>query len=235
MVAVLLRADDDFAGTVVQACLADAGHTVTPASGSSQLVAQARSNTAQAVVVEVAEADAQSQILCRRLAAVNAPPILVVVSSRSADDAAGEAALLRAGADDVVWSPFFPEVLLARLEVLVRRRVLERHGSGSTSRPLIHAGIVVDLVGRRAWVGDAEVPLTKVEFNILAALIASPHLVHTRFELAQAGMLRNADGCLDPHLSRLRRKVREAGGPRVAIAVHGSGFRLTAAPSMVPA
>lgn len=226
MATVLMLADDGFVGTVLRTCLAEAGHGVLSADDPGQLVSEARSGTTQAVVLAVPEIDSTAQLLCRRLAAVSAAPVLVVVDQRT-DNASAEATLLRAGADDVVRAPFYPDVLLARLEVLLRRRVLERHEN--MSRPLIHDGIVVDLAGRRVWVGEIEVTLTRVEFNILAALIAAPQRVHSRLELAHAGRLRNVEGCLDPHLSRLRRKIRDAGGPRVAIAVHGSGFRLTAA------
>jgi DNA-binding response OmpR family regulator len=230
MVAVLVLADDDFVGTVLHACLSEGGHTTYPVGSMQELLQEVRGSGAQAVVVEAPAPALESESLCRRLAAVNAPPLMLAISD-GAFDASAEAALLRAGADDVIWSPFHPDVFVARLEVLVRRRVLERHRG--TARPLIHDGIVVDLVGRRVWVADTEVALTRVEFDLMATLAASPHRVHSRLELAYAARIRNAGACLDPHLSRLRRKIREAGGPRVAVSVHRTGFRLTASASPV--
>lgn len=225
MSSVLLLAHDDFVGAVLHACLADAGHATTSVMAVPELLQEMHSNRASVVVVEVAAADGDAAALCERLVALNAPPLMLAVA-QGGHDASSEARLLHAGADDVVWAPFYPEVFVARLEVLCRRRVQPRHAA--VARPLVHEGIVVDIIGRRAWVGDTELSLTRVEFDLLATLAAAPHRVHSRIELAYASRIRNADGALDPHLSRLRRKVREAGGPRVAVAVHRSGFRLTA-------
>jgi DNA-binding response OmpR family regulator len=232
MASVLLLAQDDFVGTVLHACLSDAGHTTRSVLSVRELFQEVRGNPAAVVVVEVAAPDAEAEALCRRLVALNAPPLMLAIAG-GGFDAAAEARLLRAGADEVVWAPFYPEVFTARLEVLCRRRTHVR--DVAVVRPLVHDGIVVDLVGRRAWAGETELSLTRVEFDLLATLASAPHRVHSRVELAYAARIRNADGALDPHLSRLRRKVRDAGGPRVAVAVHRSGFRLTGAAPQVSA
>lgn len=232
MASVLLLAQDDFVGTVLHACLADAGHTTTSVLTVRELCHELRGNPAAVVVAEVAHPDAEAEAICRRLVALNAPPLLLAIA-QGGFDAAAEARLLRAGADEVVWAPFFPEVFTARLEVLCRRRSHPR--DTALVRPLVHDGIMVDLIGRRAWVGQQELSLTRVEFDLLATMASAPHRVHSRVELAYAAKIRNADGALDPHLSRLRRKVRDAGGPRVAVAVYRSGFRLTASAPQVSA
>jgi DNA-binding response OmpR family regulator len=72
------------------------------------------------------------------------------------------------------------------------------------------------------------VDLTRIEFDLLHALVTQQRRVVPRGELLEVGW----DGCppsdhvLDVHLSRLRRKVLQAGGPKIGVPVPGVGYRV---------
>jgi len=72
------------------------------------------------------------------------------------------------------------------------------------------------------------VDLTRIQFDLLSALAEHPARVLTREQLVDRvwGDWFGTDHHLDVHLSRLRAKIESAGGPRVAWAVRGVGFRL---------
>jgi two-component system catabolic regulation response regulator CreB len=74
------------------------------------------------------------------------------------------------------------------------------------------------------------VALTRLEFELLAALASSPGRVHTRDQLVQrvwGGDYALTDRTVDSHVKALRRKLGEAGAaPSLITAVRGVGFKL---------
>ncbi|MEV1051546.1 winged helix-turn-helix domain-containing protein [Streptomyces sp. NPDC049887] len=84
----------------------------------------------------------------------------------------------------------------------------DRSGPGAGRRP---AGPVhVDTARRTATVGERELDLTYLEFELLAHLVAHPHRVHTRDQLVTTvwGYGHVGDGrTVDVHVARLRRKL----------------------------
>ncbi|MFD7130131.1 winged helix-turn-helix domain-containing protein [Streptomyces sp. NPDC059894] len=76
-----------------------------------------------------------------------------------------------------------------------------------------HAGeplVRIDTVQRTAWVGERELDLTYLEFELLAHLVGHPHRVHTRDQLVTTvwGYGHVGDGrTVDVHIARLRRKL----------------------------
>ena len=78
---------------------------------------------------------------------------------------------------------------------------------------------------------DRSVELSRLEFDFLHALIESPLRVLTHDELADRVWESYETGIktIAVLASRLRRRIIDAGGPRVAQAVHGVGYRLVCA------
>ncbi len=109
---------------------------------------------------------------------------------------------------------------------------------GSTGRAparnsVLAAGVVsVDADSRRAFVGDVEVHLTRTEFELLRLLLSSAQRVLPRAEIVRAiwGDWPGDDHLIEVHVSRLRRKIVNAGGPSVVEAVRGVGYRLRTTP-----
>ena len=93
-------------------------------------------------------------------------------------------------------------------------------------------GVELDAKTRRARVGDAALELTRVEFDLLACLLAGPDRVHTRVELIDrvwGDGFAITDRTIDSHVKALRRKLAEAGADSNTIeTVRGIGYRLLA-------
>jgi DNA-binding response OmpR family regulator len=118
------------------------------------------------------------------------------------------------------------------------------HVRGSSFDPWLSSGDGEALSTRRITVGDLEIDLlarevnvlgrlvdvTRTEFDLLVTLARDPRRVMTRAQLMEAAWDVAFDGShvLDAHLSRLRCKIGQAGGQRVAHAVRGVGYRLHA-------
>ncbi len=159
----------------------------------------------------------------------NRTPI-IVLSSR--DSEADRVAALETGADDYVTKPFSPREIVARV-----RAVLRRSQRAPDARTNEEGGSVlgVDVDTRRAWVGDQQLELTRVEFDLLASLLGSTGRVYTRAQIIDrvwGDGYAITDRTIDSHVKSLRRKVGEAGGdPGLIETVRGVGYRVTDEPA----
>jgi two-component system response regulator MtrA len=132
---------------------------------------------------------------------------------------------LQLGADDYLAKPFWPEELVERVRARLRRPTLQRATA-------IEVGALrVDLHTREVTVDGASVALTGTEYAILAALARRRGAPVTRQSLGELldADNENPDRTVDVHVSRLRKKLGEAGASIVT--VWGIGYRLGGCPT----
>ena len=156
--------------------------------------------------------------ILRQLRELSDVPVLVL-SARN--DTADKVRALKLGADDYMTKPFWPEELVERVRARLRRPVMQRQN-------LVEVGpLQVDLQTREVRLQGKPVELTRVEFDLLAALARRPGAAVTRQWLAENVLDPEREGTertLDVHVSRLRRKL----GPDKHIeTVWGIGYRLS--------
>ncbi|HEY2903746.1 MAG TPA: response regulator transcription factor [Polyangia bacterium] len=139
-------------------------------------------------------------------------------------DSAGVAAVLDAGADDVVPAAVPDAELLARVRAVCRRS--PNAGAGRQR----FGSIIVDPGSRGASVNGHLVPLRRAEFRLLSYLLANADRIVGARELIEdvlGGKHTGDNALIRVHLSQLRRKLGAAG---TAIeTVRGQGYRLTSA------
>lgn len=134
---------------------------------------------------------------------------------------------LEIGADDYLPKPFNPRELLARMRAVLRRNV-----TPSTVEPtaLRVGDLELDTAARKVSRGKSRIDLTDVEFGLLEALMRSPGKVISREDLSQSVLGREFDPfdrSLDMHVSRLRRKLNQAGAGEDRVkTVRGVGYQL---------
>ncbi|NBC38121.1 response regulator [Novosphingobium sp. FSY-8] len=133
---------------------------------------------------------------------------------------------LRIGADDYVVKPFNPVEVVARL-----RAILRRTGQGAAGAVLRVGAIEVDTDSHIVRVHGRDLPLTLTEFRLLLHMARSPHKTFARGELVDACLPGSdaLDRTVDSHISKLRRKLEEAGVAGVPAGVRGVGYRMGAA------
>src|SRR6478735_1184666 len=152
----------------------------------------------------------------------------VAVIMLTALDSEADAVLgLEAGADDYVVKPFRPAELRSRI-----RAVLRRVGTGDdrAGLPLRVGPLLLDPGLREVRCDDRPVDLTFSEFEILHALMAQRHRVHSRHELLRAVWGDSAyrdPRSVDVHIRHLREKLEATPEePQLILTVRGAGYRI---------
>jgi two-component system, OmpR family, KDP operon response regulator KdpE len=130
---------------------------------------------------------------------------IIVLSAREDEELKVRA--LDAGADDYVTKPFSHEELLARVRAVMRRA---RPAEGDKSSEVRIKDFTIDLQGRRAFVGGADMHLTRTEFALLAELARNPEAVLTHENLLArvwGPEYRDSNHYLHVYLGRIRKKL----------------------------
>jgi two-component system response regulator MtrA len=157
----------------------------------------------------------------KRFRETSEAPVLILSARNETPD---KVRALGLGADDYLTKPFWPDELVARVRARLRRPTLRRADVVRFGRARI------DLAARQVSIDEAVVDLTRVEFDLLAALARRPGVALSRSWLAEHVLDPEREGgerTLDVHVSRLRRKLGPAGA-HIAT-VWGIGYRLDAA------
>lgn len=156
----------------------------------------------------------------RRLRGQSAVPVLIL-SARGEDV---ERILgLEAGADDYLAKPFNARELIARIRAILRRTSPPE----KTTSPMIAGDLRLDPAAREAWLDDAALHLTSMEFTLLETLLHQPGRTITREELTETVLgrkLGSFDRVIDVHVSNLRKKLGATPEGERIKAVRGSGY-----------
>lgn len=175
------------------------------------------------VILHVGHAQLESLQVCRAIRADSTVPIIMLTDR---DEVVDEEMVLAAGADDYVTKPIIPRILTSRVTQQIKRGQTQR---APRANILSWGELEMDLSQHRFRVAGKEVMLTNTEYQFMQLLMANPKRVFTRAQIVDAiSAFRGSasDHVVDNHASRLRKKIKEVGGPNVIEVVRSVGFRL---------
>ncbi len=165
------------------------------------------------------------EVLRRLRARCDVPVLMLTARGDDVDRIVG----LEMGADDYLAKPFQPRELVARIRAILRR-VGTAESTDDRDRPVLVRieDLVLDPGTRETRRAGEAVPLTSVEFDMLAELLRRAGRIVGREELSRAVLGRPFvpfDRSVDMHVSNLRRKLgpHPGGGDRIKT-VRGSGY-----------
>ena len=203
---------------LVQASLRHTGFRVDGVSRGELSPGLAVDLEPDVVVLEAASlADAGREL--RWLADVRHVPVMVTSSTGVALPAA---AVLDAGAADVMSMPLDPVELAARLRSLVRRR-----GRAIGAGQVRVGTAIVDLDRRTVGTGAETRALGRTDWRLLVRLLEAGGNVVSHDELLAAAFGAEAIGdlaALRAAMSRLREKLRGADGSNPIVVARGMGY-----------
>ncbi len=177
------------------------------------------------VLIHLGHSQLESMQICRSIRAESTVPIIMLTSR---DEVIDEEMALAAGADDYITKPIVDRILTSRVTQQVKRGQTQR---APRANILTWGPLEMDLSQHSFRISGKEVMLTNSEFQFLQLLMANPKRIFSREQILQTiGSFRGvgSDHLVDSHASRIRKKIREAGGPEVIAVVRSVGFRLAA-------
>ena len=222
---ILIADDEPNIREVISFALERAGFSVATARNGSEALQQVRRGAVDLVVLDIGMPEMDGLEVCRQIRKTSDVPILFL-SAR--DEEIDRVLGLEIGGDDYVTKPFSARELVARVNVILKR------GRNGVKAPatMTHGQVRLDASKHAVWFGEAQIALTALEFEILAAFMARPDVVFSRdqiMEAAYGGGTFVSDRTIDSHIRNLRGKFAEAGCASIVETVHGVGFRLGSA------
>lgn len=141
----------------------------------------------------------------------------------SASDSMNIVTAMNMGADDFIAKPFDQNVLMAKVQALLRRT----YDFGASVSVLEHRGALLNTEDGTLSYQDAKIPLTKNEFRILLTLMRAKGKIVSRERLMEA--LWETDDFVDEaaltvNVGRLRKKLDTAGLSDFIATKHGVGY-----------
>jgi DNA-binding response OmpR family regulator len=210
----ILVVDDDPA---LRELLEDSGYLVEFEPDADRGVRRAQSEPYDLLILDIVLSGFD---VLRRVREQSRIPVLILsAKAERADRVNG----LRAGADDYLAKPFYPDELLARIQAILRR--------AGTAQPMPEALEVGELrllpASRDVYFQSKRLNLTAMEVEILECLMGSFGKVVSRDRLSlrlynrlSAPFERN----IDTHVSRIRRKMGDGRG--MILSVRGTGYQM---------
>jgi two-component system response regulator MtrA len=221
MTSVLVVDDDQDLAEMLGIVLNGAGIEVDLVSRGDEVMDVFRNNPPDLVLLDIMLPGLDGIEVCRQIRAfsVRVPIVMLTAKGDTHDVVLG----LEAGADDYMVKPFKPSELVARIRTRLRRTSSELSGILSL------ADIAIDILEHTITRGGKEIPLTRLEFDLLVALAKEPGRVFTREALLSEvwGYRHSTDTRLvNVHIQRLRAKVEhDPENPTIITTIRGIGYK----------
>ncbi|WP_282924647.1 response regulator transcription factor [Peptoniphilus genitalis] len=164
---------------------------------------------------------------CRKIRKITSNPIMIISSRDSNMD---QIMALEYGADDYITKPFDSEILIAKINSLLRRTFGEL--SGSTINEQLKVGnIILDKDRQQLLAGDKQIDLSITELKILKKLIEEYPNSVSRDELFFEVWDENnfvEENTLNVNIRRIRRKIDDNQLPIGIRTIRTFGYQLVA-------
>lgn len=223
---ILLVEDDKRISDFVERGLKAEGYAVEVARCGQDAIDITSDGQFQAIILDLGLPDINGREVCERLRKLGLDTPILMLTARDAvqDKVTG----LRSGADDYMTKPFAFEELLARIEVLVRRR------SGEIkldSKELQLSDLQLNVDTHEVKRGDTVIDLTPKEFALLECFMRMPGKVLSRTRILEQVWGYSADpltNVVDVYIRQLRRKIDDDFELKLLKTVRGYGYKMDA-------
>ena len=220
---ILLVEDEPSLVLTVSDRLLSEGYRVETAGDGNTALSRALAEPFDLIVLDIMLPGRDGLEVCRELRArgTQTPVLMLTARSQVVDRVVG----LKLGADDYLTKPFEMAELLARIEALLRRSRAPVTPAGTYS----FGDVLVDFRRAEVFRGGAPVPVSALEFKLLAYFIENRGALLTRDEMLDKVWGYDAmpvTRTVDVHVGSLRQKLeRNPSRPEFILTVHRRGYR----------
>jgi two-component system OmpR family response regulator len=221
---ILIIEDDREAASYLVKAFREAGHVADHAADGEDGLAMALDGPYDVLVVDrmLPKKDGLT-VIGELRAAARETPVLILSALGQVDDRVKG---LRAGGDDYLPKPYSFSELLARVEVLARRRT-----AGAPETVYRVGDLELDRLSHRVLRGAEEILLQPREFRLLEYLMKNAGQVVTRTMLLEHVWDYHFDpqtNVIDVHVSRLRAKIDKGFDKPLIHTIRGAGYTVRA-------
>ncbi len=220
---ILIADDDPDIRIFLKTCLEEHGFSVAEAENGREALRLFNETSPALLILDLSMGQPGGFEVCREIRKTSSVPIIILTVH---DQELDQVMCLAAGADDYITKPVSCQILKLRVTTQLSHYSAR---AKSLSMKITTRGLELDINSRQFTVEGILVPLTRTEFDFLELLMTKPKHVHTRERVIEAigsSVSFSSEGLLDTHASRIRAKIKSAGGPRAIHAVRGVGYRL---------
>lgn len=214
---ILIIEDDIKIRDEVQLFLNRNGYTVDVIEDFEDSVAIVLDRNPDLLLLDLNLPDIDGHFICKEIRKQNNLPIIVITSQ---DNDLDELMSINYGADDFISKPFNPQILLARIQNILRR-------SRSIQDVILVDDVTLNLSNSSVSHMGQSVDLTKNEFRILHVLMSETGKIISRDDLIEALWHTNQfidDNTLTVNINRLRKKLGQLGVEDFLKTKRGQGY-----------
>jgi two-component system response regulator MtrA len=215
---VMVVDDDQDLAEMLSIVLNGAGMEVDLVGRGDEVIEVFTANPPDLVLLDVMLPGLDGIEVCKLIREISMVPIVMLTAKGDTHDVVLG---LEAGADDYMVKPYKNQELIARIKTRLRRT--------SKVGTLKIGDIVIDQMEHTISRNKKQIPLTRLEFDLLVALAKEPGRVFTREALLNEvwGYQHAADTRLvNVHVQRLRSKIEaDAENPELVQTVRGVGYK----------
>ena len=218
---ILIAEDDADIRALLRLYLEGDGFRVLEAEDGTAALTLAREHAPDMAILDIMMPGMNGFELTRALRKYSELPILIL-SAKSQDN--DKILGLNLGADDYITKPFNPVEIVARVKAQLRR------AARSSSDVITVRELSLDTAAFQLTKSGVPIPLTPMEYKILALFMRSPGRIFTKIQLYEGAIgnyFEGDDNTMMVHISKLREKIEDdPRNPRYIITVRGLGYKL---------
>lgn len=213
---ILVVDDEQDICEILQYNLENEGYEVDVANSAEEALQLPLADYAL-ILLDVMMAEMSGFQMARRLKDVPDTAAIPIIFITALDDEDNMVKGLNIGGDDYIAKPLSMKEVKARVKAVLRR-------SASTNKPnesskeqadtILYDGITLCLDSKTATLDGNDLPLTRLEFELLSLLLQNPNRVFPREELLKRCWPQDAyvlDRTVDVNITRLRKKLGSYG------------------------
>lgn len=216
---VVIIEDDKFIREELTDFLSRYGFTAVAPTEFEEIVNKTIEENADIILLDVNLPIFDGYYICREIRKQSDVPIIIVTSRDSDID---ELMSMNIGADDFITKPYNTQILLARIEAILKR------SSGNTQSNILSYGdLKLNLSNATIEYEDKHLELTKNEVKILSYLITNKGSIVSRDDLMENLWNSNYfvdDSTLSVNINRLRKKLDDVGIKNAIETRRGLGY-----------
>ncbi len=222
MYRILIVEDDRVISKQVEKHLAKWGYEAVCVDNFENILTQFISFDPQLVLLDIGLPFYNGYYWCGEIRKISQVPVVFV---SSAADNMNIVMALNMGGDDFIVKPYDLEVLLAKIQAILRRTYSFQNQSAVAE----HAGVILNLSDMSLLYEGKRLELSKNEFRILQFLYERAGKTVSREEIMKR-LWDNEyfvdDNTLTVNMNRLRKKLEEAGVQNFILTKKGVGYQL---------